>query len=1035
MKREASPVLLDGFRRLFEGGVVGSLTDGQLLDGFGAGGGDAAEPAFAALVERHGPMVLGVCRRLLGDHHLAEDAFQATFLILARRGPTIREGAALGGWLHRVARRVARRSKARSDRWRRYERPEGREVAGPAVDPAEQAEVRAVIDAELDRLGASLRLPIILCDLEGWTHEEAAQQLRWPVGTVKSRLARGRRRLRDRLQRLGFAPAGTLALGLGLRAAEAAPAVPVALGVLTVRGAVRFVAGRAAASVVASTATSLANQELLAMTLARWLLPATVVALGALAASGAVILRATPDPINPAPPQVAAVLPVAPGPAPAPPALLLGATGRVLDPAGKPVSGATVLIREWSAWRTRGFTPDQYEALNRGELIPDILARTQTDAGGRFRLEGVAGRPFPSILEVGRTEFPWDLVVLAEGHGVAHEHLTAVNQKRPLTLTLPAERLVRGRVVEPGGQPVAGAKISVNGVGRIGEDDQHSQKTVGMLNLGWSSVPLVALGGADGRFTLRGLPAEVQVSLIVLAPGHARDYLYYATTDQRPADLVDVSIRSGQRTETPVPIRTGDLTIELQPADHRLVGRVIFEDGGKPVVGTKVFRFQQPVSDTDADGRFTIDELTAGPFELHVAAWKTNAVPLAIQVEMPAEPKVIERTFLLPRGGTLAGQVTDELTGRGVEGVELRYDAEFGPGDVWSFFGCQGETDAAGRYQFLAPAGRGKLEVVGVPPGQPPLPTRGVGESAAARFGRVVQVSKGATVATDFTLPHGQGVALRVLGADDQPVVGAEVRLMALFRNDKVVRRTDDAGRCELIGLDPAQSHTADILHPGRKIGARVIIPPHPAAAVAARLTPLGTVASRVLDDAGQPLEGASVLLYADVEFPERYGMPISNMLADGAGGFRFDRLLAGVDYYLDVKADGHANATSERFQVKPGQDRGVAEFRLPTTNQTLDGFVVDAQGKRLANITVAVDRDAASGLTPSGKFVQETDSRGEFHLDRLPAGELKLMAYRRPEATDRTIRHLVRAVARAGSKDVRIVLTDRKARLQGIED
>ncbi len=1035
MNHADSPAVLEGMRTLFSAGAMGLLTDGQLLDRFGSGADDAAEPAFAALVERHGPMVLGVCRRLLKDDHLAEDAFQATFLVLARRGATIRAGEALGGWLHRVARRVARRSKVSLDRRRRLERSEVGEVVVPSTDLAERREVWAVIDAEVDRLGATHRLPIVLCDLEGLTHEEAARHLQWPVGTVKSRLARGRSRLGARLKRLGFAPGVTLGAGLGLVPAGASAAVPSALVALTARGAVGFAAGRPLAALAASTVVALAKKELSAMTLARWTIPGTLAALGTLAASGAVLLGGPPEPTRPASPLIPLAVPVAQGPAPAPPATTLGATGQVVDQAGRPVPGATVLIREWSTWRTRGFRPEQYARLNRGETIPDILARTQTDARGQFRFEEVAGPAFPSVPEVGKTVFPYDLVVLAEGHGVAHEHLTPVNQKRPLALTLPAERLVQGRIVEPGGRPIAGARISVNAVGRIGEDDQHTQKTEGMLNLGWSSIPLVAVSDANGRFTLRGLPAEAQMSLIILAPGHARDYLYCATTDKQPADLVDVSIRSGQRTETPIPIRIGDLTIELKPTDHRLVGRVVFEDGGKPAARVEVFHAQEPIGDTDAEGRFEINDLSAGPFELHVSAEGTDAAPLASRVEMPADAKVVERTFQLPKGATITGQVTDAATGRGVEGVELRYDAQIEPGEVWSFFGLGGKTDREGRYRFVAPAGSGKLEVVGVPPGYPPLPMRGVGEPAGSRFSHDVRSSKGETAEADFTIPHGQGVPLRALGLDGQPVEGAEVRLMSLFQNDKVVGRTDADGRFELVGLDPAKQHTADVTHPTRLIGARVIVPTQPNAAIELKLAPLGSVASRVLDGAGRPLEGAAVLLYNDMEFPERYGMPVGNTLADRTGQFRFDRLIAGVEYYLNVKADGHANATSERFQVKPGKAPIVAEFRLPATTQTLDGFVVDPRGNRLAKVSVGVKPDYSTRYTPSGRFFEDTDGRGEFHLDGLPGGELTVMVYRRPEGADLTIKHMIRVKVQAGSKDVRIVLPDANARLQGIED
>ena len=197
-------------RTLFDVGALGAMPDRGLLDHF-ARGGETSEAAFATLVERHGPLVLRVCRHLLADGHLAEDAFQVTFLLLARRARSIHDPDALAGWLHRVARRVALRARAGIRRRNDRERPEAGEIAVAADNPLERDELCAIVHEEIDRLGDAQRLPILLCALEGLSHEEAAQRLRWPVGTVKSRLVRGRRRLEGRLARRGLAPALALA--------------------------------------------------------------------------------------------------------------------------------------------------------------------------------------------------------------------------------------------------------------------------------------------------------------------------------------------------------------------------------------------------------------------------------------------------------------------------------------------------------------------------------------------------------------------------------------------------------------------------------------------------------------------------------------------------------------------------------------------------------------------------------------------------------------------------------------------------------
>ncbi|MDR3637749.1 MAG: sigma-70 family RNA polymerase sigma factor, partial [Isosphaeraceae bacterium] len=193
---------------LFAAGTVAGLNDDELLRRFAARRDAVAEVAFAALVARHGPMVLAVCRRALADQHEAEDAFQTTFLVLARRASSVR-GATLGPWLYGVARRVARRARADALRCRAnrgFDQRELKLVNGAGEDvasAAERAEVVVLVDEELAQLSGRDRAALILCDLGGLTHEQAAERLGWPVGTVKSRQARARGRLRARLARRG----------------------------------------------------------------------------------------------------------------------------------------------------------------------------------------------------------------------------------------------------------------------------------------------------------------------------------------------------------------------------------------------------------------------------------------------------------------------------------------------------------------------------------------------------------------------------------------------------------------------------------------------------------------------------------------------------------------------------------------------------------------------------------------------------------------------------------------------------------------
>jgi RNA polymerase sigma factor (sigma-70 family) len=227
------------------------LSDPQLLECFLS---RREEAAFAALVRRHGPMVLGVCRRVLRHRQDAEDAFQAAFLVLARRAASIASRELLASWLYGVAYRTALKARAAATRRRGRERQVSAMPEPAAARPDPWEDVRPLLDEELSRLPDQYRLPIILCDLEGKTHKEAAGQLGWPVGTLSGRLARARHKLAGRLARHGFTLAGpTLAAGLAERAA--AEWVPASLVSATVRAAGLGAAGPAAAAVSAPVAS------------------------------------------------------------------------------------------------------------------------------------------------------------------------------------------------------------------------------------------------------------------------------------------------------------------------------------------------------------------------------------------------------------------------------------------------------------------------------------------------------------------------------------------------------------------------------------------------------------------------------------------------------------------------------------------------------------------------------------------------------------------------------------------------------------
>ena len=253
---------------LFQCGAAGQKSDAELLERFVASRDQAAEAAFAALVERHGVMVLGVCRRVLGNRDEADDAFQATFLVLARKASAIARREQLASWLYGVARHVALDARNRAGRQKAREKRWG---AMRPVEPPDQTvacELRTVLDEELARLPDRHRTVIVLCELEGLSRRDAAARLGISEGTLSSRLARAKSGLRDRLTRRGFA-LSTAALASVLTQDAQAVLLPPALVDSTIHVATLVAAGSSLAGVVSTSVATLSEGVLKAMLLAK----------------------------------------------------------------------------------------------------------------------------------------------------------------------------------------------------------------------------------------------------------------------------------------------------------------------------------------------------------------------------------------------------------------------------------------------------------------------------------------------------------------------------------------------------------------------------------------------------------------------------------------------------------------------------------------------------------------------------------------------------------------------------------------------
>jgi RNA polymerase sigma factor (sigma-70 family) len=374
MARPALGSVVQQIGELFEVGSATGLSDRQLLERYNARGRDSAgEAALAALVARHGPMVLGISRQILGDVQHAEDVFQAVFIVLAQKARWIRDPDLLGNWLYGVATRLARRARQQVARRRRAEGDTMSvsemgmcATAEPTADrPAIDREQAEALHGEIARLPRSFRLPVVLFYLEGLTLDEAARRLRCSAGTVHSRLARARVKLRRALTRRGMV-LSSAALATDLSSRHASACLSSSLCLTATRAAIHFAAGPAAGAGLSASAAALAREMLRSMLLDRLKLAA--LCLLALLAAGAGYLihpvaatvlagqgpRTAPGATRPLGEEVKATPKTADGGGDREELVLTYLAGFVRDADGKPLSGAAVSLTGTQGYVSRG---------------------------------------------------------------------------------------------------------------------------------------------------------------------------------------------------------------------------------------------------------------------------------------------------------------------------------------------------------------------------------------------------------------------------------------------------------------------------------------------------------------------------------------------------------------------------------------------------------------------------------------------------------------------------------------------------------
>ena len=616
--RPSSATIDRQIRTLFSIGAVGAMTDGALLEHF-VRGGDAAEPAFASLVERHGPMVLRVCRNLLVDSHLAEDAFQVTFLLLARRASSIHNPDALAGWLHRVARRVAIRARVRTSRRGDREQAQFTEVTVTDGNPVERDELGAIVHQEIERLHNTQRLPILLCALEGLSHEEAARRLGWPVGTIKSRLVRGRRQLEARLTRRGVAPAIVLTAVGGTT--EAPAAVPLALAVAATRIAAASAEAANAeltAGALSATVASLLKNELSAifftkLKLATGMISAAAIAIGLIGIalgqnSGRSDATAASTPNAPKT-QTESDGTASQGEQREDIEL------RVVGPGGKPIPEAVVELRS-DALPTAGQIR-QGKFAKQGQYGMFVA----TDAQGRL------------AVKLPKAPTHLDVFINTPGYGPYWAGWSSETHAEPIpsrfTAELDAGWSVGGIIVDSEGKPVEGVTIGpgIEFKKRPGDLRQMRSGTKQKTD-------------AAGRWRFDSVPIAMnQVFVEINHPGFA--------PIRRPLTRAEFGIERGREPVAKVVLNRG----------LAVTGRVI-DEAGKPVVGASVrTKFFNDIREakTGSDGVFKLAGCEPRMAQIVVSARGRATDMKEVRIDSDMEPV----DFQMKPGGTVRIRVLD----------------------------------------------------------------------------------------------------------------------------------------------------------------------------------------------------------------------------------------------------------------------------------------------------------------------------------------------------------------------------------------
>jgi RNA polymerase sigma factor (sigma-70 family) len=965
--------VLQHIRKLAAVQSARELADHELLQRFVAG---KDEAAFTVLVQRHGPMIMGVCRRMLSSAHDAEDACQASFLVLAQKAASIRKTTSLSSWLHGVASRVA--ANLKRERVRRYKREKDsqpRAVPDPAAEISWR-EVQAILDEELQRLPERSRAPLILCYLDGRTRDEAAERLGLSVACLHGRLERARKALCERLTRRGVTLSATLvatAIGEGVSRAALSPTLVLS----TARAAVLLGSGRALDNTLISTKILCLAQEVARnMFLTKLKLGVSalicagllVTALdGSLAWVGAGQARVPPtaDPSPKAPENVKRAAAPQNETKGQVPTVVIG--GRVLGPLGKPVKGAKIYFpKDWG-------TPVEI---------------AESDAEGRFRVTLPAQRP------------AWgQLIAAADGHGVAWADASDVKPEAEVTLRLVEDEPISGRIRDDRGRPVAAARVTV--VELMANQDKPLEELLGAMERGGSSsmrnfnrrayfspkpgLLLTTRTDSDGRFALsragRDRVAVLLVSGQDIAPARLHVVARAGLDLDRINKAAEESVGPEFRSEL---LRLRPPALDYVAGPAQTIDGVVREHGtGKPIAEASVFCSSQgwaggEAIKTDGQGRFHLtglakqkEYLVQAVKEAEGEAWMRRAIKLE---DRPGRDPLKAEVEMI-RGVVLAGQVKDMATEKGVDSF-VSYaplpENKFADQPGFDYY-----LMPQVQVGFEAPGGRFRLVVI---PGPGVLMVNARGEQAPGSADNVIPYRPAEISAKDskkvpllgtagphpnpffytagtnvqsvwahnalklfdlaldakptnceILLDPGKTLEVVVEDGDGKPVPGAAVLGLDAEAGVRHKVAMLPEARCSVRALDPKEPRQLIFYHAGRKIAGKVTIKGDETVPVV-KLLPLGSVTGRIVDPGGKPVVGARVGLGYDDPGANNLvrrlvGVVGAEGKADKDGRFRIEGVIPGLKFDLDTP-DSRSVLVQDR-RLKGGEALELGELKL----------------------------------------------------------------------------------------------------------